>query len=175
MSRLDDEILNKYIDGELEADEFDKVSKILSSSVEDNRRFLALQRVHDELRNAEVPELSPKFTAAVMSKIKGKAKLRKKDRAFAVTLGVVFVGACLFIIGFVLFNLPGGQSAGASSGTDLKIYVNAFTRILESFSKFFTSTNISIIGSIISFGLLISGYFFFESIKHTKNGIGKLH
>ena len=174
MNRLDDETLNKYIDGELDADDFDEVSKILSYSEEDNKRFLALQRVHDELKNAGVPEVSLNFTGSVMAKIKVKARARKKDSAFVITLGSILVGACLFIIGYIIFNLPGGQTASAS-GPDLKNYVNAFTVMLESFSKLLNQTNISILGSVISFGLLISGYFFFESIKHTKNGFGKLH
>lgn len=175
MNRLDDDILNKYIDGELDSAAFDEVSRILSSSEEDNRRFLALQRVHEELKNSEIPEVSGSFTASIMAKIKVKSKARNKDSAFVITIGSVFVGACLLIIGYILFNLPGGQAAGSSSGTDLKNYLNMFMAAFESLSKLLTSTNISILGSVISFGLLISGYFFFESIKHTKNGFGKIH
>jgi hypothetical protein len=174
MNRLDDEILNKYIDGELDADAYDEVSKILSYSEEDNRRFLALQRVHEELKNSEVPEVSLNFTASIMAKIKVKTRARKKDSAFVLSLSSILVGACLFIIGYIIFNLPAGQT-GSTASMDFKSYINAFTGVFESFSKFFTSTNISILGSIISFGLLISGYFFFESMKHTKNGFGKLH
>ena len=110
-----------------------------------------------------------------MAKIKVKARARKKDSALVITFGSVLVGACLFIIGYIIFNLPAGQSSGTASGADLKAYINVFAGMFESFSKLLTATNISILGSIISFGLLISGYFFFESIKHTKNGFGKLH
>ena len=50
MNKLSDEILNKYIDGELDHSSLLHVNEVLSNSLDDKKRLQALLVIHNELK-----------------------------------------------------------------------------------------------------------------------------
>jgi len=54
MNLLSDEILNKYIDGDLDYASLKHVNEVLSSSVEDKKRLQALLAVHNQLKKNQL-------------------------------------------------------------------------------------------------------------------------
>ena len=68
------------------------------------------------------------------------------------------------------------QSGGSAQNTrDIDNYVNFISKISTSIKGLLTSKNISIVGSILSFGIIITGYLFFENQRQIKRNLSKLH
>ncbi len=174
MIRLSDEILNKYIDGELEQSTLNEVKEQLKNSEEDRNRLAALQHVHKELGRLEVYEPHSDFTSRVMAYIRKSAVKANKDRYFMFSISTIFILICLAVIGYV-FVLGVSNGSGGFSTFSIDSYINSLTNFLESFKNILSAKNISIIGSIFSFGIIITGYIFFENLRHTKRKLGKLH
>ena len=168
MNRLNDEILNKYIDGELDFKTLNEVKAILKESEPDRENLKVLLRVHNELKEIKEFEVSRNFTSGLMQKITAKFKPKKADKYFIVSVSSFFILLSLAIIGVfiaLIINSPGQSSSSEQ-------FFGYLVSSLESFSifirKIFSGTGISIFGSIISLGLLITAYFFFESHRHIK-------
>ena len=174
MIRLTDEILNKYIDGELDSDTLNEVREALRSSDEDKKRLKALQMIHGGLNNMKPDEVSSYFTQLVMSKLQKELKVKKEERFFIFSISSVFVGLCLIIIGYVIFSLD--FSSQASKPVQIITnFSDTFENGILSLKTFLNSINTSIIGSIFSLIIIISAYFLFESAKRTKEQISKLN
>ena len=166
MIKLDDDILNKYIDGELDSSLAQQIKIQLESSLEDMNKYKALLFVHNELRGLPVEEISPNFTANLMLKIQRSLKSRKEQNFFVVSVLSLFFLISVGIIGYLLANYIFTAEPGSSDFlTQLTQRSQDFVTLLR---NFFSKGNVSIIGSIFSFVILISGYFFYESVKHSK-------
>ena len=174
MNRLSDEILNKYIDGELDYETLNEVKAILKESEADRENLKVLMKVHNELKSIKEFKVSDNFTSVVMSKIVSKFKPKKSDKYFIISISSFFILLSLAIIGIVIALLVNSTQQTSSTEQFLGYLVSS----LESFSvfirKIFNGSGISIFGSIISLGLLISAYFFFESHKHINEIQNKL-
>ena len=174
MIKLTDEILNEYIDGELDSDTLNEVKKALSLSDEIRKRLKALQMVHTGLNNIKPDEVAPNFTQLIMSKLQKQLKVKKEQRFFIFSISSVFVGLCLLIIGYVIYSLDFSSKDSKPLQT-----VTNFSDTLEKgilfLKSFLGSINTSIIGSIFSLIIIITAYFLFENIKRTKEQISKLN
>ena len=174
MIKLTDEILNKYIDGELDSNTLNEVREILMSSDEDRKRLKALQMVHTGLSNMKSDEVSPDFAQLVMSKLQKELKVKKEDRFFIFSISSVFVALCLIIIGYVIYSLD--FSLQVSEPVQIITnFTDTFDNGILSLRTFLDSINTSVVGSIFSLIILISAYFLFENVKRTKEQISKLN
>ena len=175
MIELTDEILNKYIDGELDSGVMMQVQEQLKNSEIDKKRLAILQAIHKELKKIETIEVKNDFTSLVMDKLIRKVKAKKKDRLFIFSISSIFLVSSLAIIVYSLVLIAGSSTGGNADSQNINNYINYFVHILTSVKNLLTSQNISIIGSIFSFGLLITGYFFFENLRQSKRRLSKLH
>ena len=69
MIQITDEILNKYLDSELNREEAEQVKSALRNSEELQRKFNALKLVQDKLSILKEDEVSAGFTEKLMKKI----------------------------------------------------------------------------------------------------------
>ncbi len=171
MNRLSDEILNKYIDNELSEEEKLKIRQQIQSSEEDKKRFAALQAVHINLKKEHVPEVSPDFTSRLMSKIMKQRKAKNEQRVFIFSIGSVFLIILLIIIGFFISSTINTESS--SSVSILNTIVSFMAEFGSKISLGFSGKYISIVGSILSFSIILTAYFFFDYKKHTNHWFGK--
>ena len=174
MNKLSDEILNEYIEGDLNPSEMTEVKNTLKESPEDRKRLNALLKIHNELKRIKQYEVGSEFTSLVMSKIGLKFKPKKSDKYFIVSISSFFILVSLIIFGFVISNLISSSSHSSSTDTIANNLVSYFKDIAVYVGKVFTGSGISIFGSIISLGILITAYFFFESHKNIKEIQNKL-
>ncbi len=174
MNRLSDEILNKYIDGELDYETLNEVKAILKESEPDRENLKALLKVHDELKGIKEFKVNASFTFNIMHKITAKFKPKKADKYFIISVSSFFILLSLAILGTVIALIINEPGQSASTEQVLTNFVSA----IESFSvflrKIFSGSGMSIFGSIISLGILVTAYFFFESHKHIKEIQNKL-
>jgi hypothetical protein len=170
MINITDEILNKYLDGELSRDEIDQVNLALHNSEELQKKFNALKLVHKELLNFREDEVSDSFTNILMKQIViKKFVLPKQQKYFIASVAAFMTLLCLVIFGF---SISAVLSASPSSIGDSSSLFDSIPNLSEGlfkiFKQLFSGTGLSIIGSIFSIIVLISGYFFFEMQKRSK-------
>lgn len=173
MMELSDEILNRYIDGELSTAEMKEVKEILKDSEDAKRRLLAMQLVHNELKNYPERKTSADFTSMLMRKIVRRTE-PKGQKYFIFSISSVFVLISLGIIGYLTSYILslGSSSEEGSTGIDNFIYL--VERMAGGIKTLFSSGNISIIGFIFSFAIIISAWFFFDSHRQAKAKLTKL-
>ena len=168
MNLLSDEILNKYLDGELDKNQSAEIEEILNKSENDRKRFSALKLIHNELSLMQEDKVSVDFTNNVMTRVNKKFALPKQQNYFIVSISSILVLICLVIVTYVVTAII-SSSAPQTESLQITETVNRFGNglILE-LKKLFSGKNLSIIGSVFSLGILISGYFFFEQQKRRK-------
>jgi hypothetical protein len=160
MRTLSDEILNKYIDGELSRDEMREVEETIKNSREDRIELNAIQNTDRSLKNMRLIEVKSNFTSLVMNKIQRSLQSSQEQKKFIVSIFSIFILMCLVVVGIVGFNLIRNYNPGTSNAiTDSIKYVASASEFI---SKILNSRNISIVGGVFSFGLIISAWFFFD-------------
>jgi anti-sigma factor RsiW len=160
MKTLSDDILNKYIDGELSRDEMRAVEETIKNSGQDRMEITALKRTDLSLKNIKLIEVRSNFTSIVMNKIQRSLRSQQEQKKFIVGIISVFSAMCLAIVGFVGFEIIRNYNPTASSA--IRDFIKYVTNASQLISGIFNSRNISIIGGVFSLGLVISAWFFFD-------------
>jgi anti-sigma factor RsiW len=172
MNLLSDEILNKYLDGELDKNQSAEVEEILNKSEYDRKRFSALKLIHKELTLMQEDKVSVDFTNNVMARVNKKFALPKQQNHFIISITSVLILICLVIVTYVVTAVI-SSSAPQTESLQITETVNRFgSGLISELMKLFSGKNLSIIGSVFSLGILISGYFFFEHQKRSKINLG---
>ena len=167
MKYISDEILNKYIDGELHPEEINSINNLLLTDTELKKRLSSLKRVNIELKKIREDELTDAFTRRVMQRISKKYRVPKEQKVFITAIISFFSVLCLSIFGYIVINIAGEVSVTVSAGAE-KTVNNYSQPFIQSLVNTFSGLNISVFGSILSIVLLVSGYFFFEMSKQSK-------
>jgi len=170
MIQITDEILNKYLDSELNREEAEQVKLTLRSSEELQRKFNALKFVNDKLYDLKEAEVSPDFTNDLMKQIlKSRYVVPKQQKYFIVSVATFITLLCLVIFGFsisaIISSAPPSISESKSVVDSISNLSDGLVNVLK---HLFSGEGLSIIGSIFSLLIIISGYFFFEMQKRAK-------
>ena len=173
MIQITDEILNKYLDNELNREQAEQVKSAIRNSEELQRKFNALKLVHDNLSIIKEDEVSSGFTDKLMKQIVKRSVVPKQQKYFIASVATFITLLCLVIFGF---SISAMISATSSSIGDSKSVFDSVSGLSEGLVKalqhLFSGAGLSIIGSIFSIIVLISGYFFFEMQKRSKADLG---
>jgi hypothetical protein len=168
-----DELLNSYIDGELQSGELEEVQLLLK--IEDNvKRLKALRVVDDSLRTLESDSAPAGFTAKVMKSISaGSTKIKLSKNYFASSINIIFVVSILAIIAFIFSQANLNYTA---SGIDSKVNdtVNMINQCILPLLTFFKNKSVMFFGSSFSLILLLGAYYFIEDHKTFKKRIESL-
>jgi len=160
---LSDDILNKYLDGELSREIIIEIEDTIKNSPKDRRRLFALQETDRSLKNLKVTEVKSDFTSLIMKKIQRSLQSNQEQKKFIISIMSFFVLMCLIIAGSVGFEIIRNLNPVTTSG--LRNSIKFITSASEYMANIFNSRNISIIGEVFSFGLIISAWFFFDYSK----------
>lgn len=174
MDEINDDILNKYLDGELNSTEKLKVEKAINISEDIRKRYHALKTVHHNLIKLKEDETSPDFVSLVMSKINRKPDWFRKQNYFLAAMYMLFIGASLTLIGYVTYGILSSGNPQDNPSTLIEnttLYLENFISLIKNFLK---GTNLSVVGSILAFLVIISGYMFFEFFKNNKSNLNKI-
>jgi len=177
MIQITDEILNKYLDGELNKEEAEQVKSALRNSEELQRKFNALKFVNDKLFDLKEEEVSPDFTTDLMKRIlKSRFVVPKQQKYFIVSVATFITLLCLVIFGFsisaIISSAPPSIGESKSVVDSITYMSDGLVKVVE---KVFSGQGLSIVGSIFSIIIIISGYFFFEMQKRAKADLGNGH
>jgi hypothetical protein len=162
-------MLNRYLDGEMSSEESKQVKAELLASEKLQKRLNTLKLVHEKLYNLKEDEVSAGFTSKVMSKIGHKKFIvPKQQKYFIFSIATFITILCLVILGFSISAIVSASSP-ANGSLNIVDTVNVLSTGLVDFIKhLFTGRGLSILGSVFSLVIIISGYFFFEIQKRSK-------
>jgi len=174
MIQITDEILNRYLDGELSREEAEQVKSALRTSEDLQRKFNALKLIHDKLYRIKEDEVSPAFTDDLMKRIlKSRFVVPKQQKYFIVSIASFITLLCLVIFGFsisaMISSVPSTIGESSSVVDSITYISDGLVKVVE---KVFSGQGLSIVGSIFSIIIIISGYFFFEMQKRAKADLG---
>lgn len=172
MNLLSDEILNKYLDGELDKNQSAEIKEILNKSENDRKRFSALKLIHKELSLMQEDKVSVDFTESVMRRVNKKFVLPKQQNYFIFSIASILVIVCLGIVAYVISAILSSSPMQTESLQITETVNRLGNGLILELKKLFSGKNLSIIGSVFSLGILISGYFFFEQQKRSKINLG---
>lgn len=175
MNLLSDEILNKYIDGELEPSVIQKVNEMLKSSEEDQKKLKALQLIHEGLKNIAEIKTSPNFTSVVMVKIKSRMKKKKNDIYFIYSMASILISICLIITGFVFSNINFTTKTTFRLTHIMNTYINYIIFFNDKMKDILNPNIILMFGPITTIGIIIMAYLFYENHKRTQTELNKIH
>jgi hypothetical protein len=95
-----------------------------------------------------------------MNKIQRSLRSKQEQKKFIVGVVSIFLIMCLAIAGIVGFEIIRNFNPGRSEAVTNSIkYITSASQLI---SSIFNSRNISIVGGVFSFGLIISAWFFFD-------------
>jgi cytochrome b subunit of formate dehydrogenase len=164
MNNINDELLNKYLDGELNREEKDLVKTLIESSLEVKKRYETLLKAHSLFNSVEEESPSIDFTKLVMKKLDNKSAIAQQQKYFLLSmlslLGLIILG----ITGYALYQVISSIQPIQSS----EIVTTYSKGLGDSVSNLFGQKNLTIFGSVLSFIMLISGYFLYDYQKHSK-------
>ena len=173
MNLLTDDILNKYLDGELSHNGSEDVKSALHDSEELRRKFNALKLVHSNLLSIKENEVSNDFTEKLMKQIVRKATAPKQQKYFIASVVTFITLLCLVIFGFSISAMISATSSAAGNSQSVLDSVSSLSEgLVKTLQQLFSGAGLSIIGSVFSLIVLISGYFFFEMQKRSKASLG---
>jgi hypothetical protein len=165
---INNEILNSYLDGDLNPNEMDKVKKALESSSELKKEFDDLDRTHNILSKQKVCQTKNDFTNLVMQKISKKSKSENEQKIFLISILSILCIITVGIIGFILYQIVSAMPSTIDSTNT----ISSLSKNLNNFfSDLFSKNRLTLLGSILSFVMLISAYFLFELQKHSRKNL----
>jgi hypothetical protein len=169
--KVTEEILNKYIDGELQPEVLEELNEQLAKSKEDLEKLRALQALHRSLSKIKPEETPADFTRIVMFRINKKSKAGNEQKFFIGIISAVFISFSILIAGYVLYLIASTSNTTNQMGEAFTIVKSYIKIVINPLEKLFSGNNMRIIGSILSMTILGSAYYFFETFKRIKNNI----
>lgn len=174
MSKLTDEILNKYIDNEFSASELREIKEAVENDEDALKRMKALRTVDDLLRQIEVEEAPKNFTEQFM-KVLGSASKTVKPKVsyfFVTVVTILSIG----VIGVTLLAFHSVEKNNTQSSIEPYIdqIKDFFTKNFSFSGNIIDNNIVTLIGGVLSLILLISTYFMFESHKNFKNKLDNI-
>ncbi|MCZ7610503.1 MAG: hypothetical protein M5U17_10100 [Ignavibacterium sp.] len=164
MNNINDEMLNQYIDKELNAEQIRIIDEAIKNSPELKSRYLALVNADSVLRKMNFESVTPDFTKSVLQRIQRRKLLAKQQKHFLFAvislLGIIILGIVVYLF-YQIISLASPESD--------KIVTSYSKDLGDYFSNLFGKKNISIFGSVLSFIMLVSAYFLYEYQKKSKN------
>jgi len=174
MKNITDEILNDYIDNQLDGATIQELKKQLDENENALNRLKALRVVDNSLKNIDIIPAPEGFTNRLMDLIaKSTKKVVSKVSYFFVSVIGLFTIMIISVLGFAYYTSAKSNQVSGYDTSLLKVseYVNRFISLIK---NFFSNQNITTVGMALTVLLLISGYYLLESHKEFKEKIKNL-
>lgn len=159
MSDRVNELVNRFLDGELKGKELQDFEDLMKSD-ENKKLFQAYSALDKSSRKSPSDSLPSNFTSTIMLNIHRNVKAKNEDKKFFLVIISVFALLMLLLIGFLISQLFNNDVSGSSTLVKDTIYYIKDT--VEYLRYIFPKQSISILGAFISFGILITAWFFVD-------------
>ena len=164
MKIIDDNLLNNFIDNDLSIEEKQFIQSEIDKNPEIKKRYENLLLIHNSLKNSEISSTSIDFTKTLMQKISKRELRSVQQKRFLFVMLSIFGIVTVGIVGFLFYQL-----ISTITFNDSNELVTNYSKIIgDYFTSIFGKKNLSIFGSVLSFIMLVAGYFLFDYQKQSK-------
>lgn len=164
MKIIDDNLLNNFIDNDLSIEEKQVLQNEIENNPEIKKRYENLLLIHNSLKNSEIGSTSIDFTKTLMQKISKREQRSVQQKRFLFFMLSIFGFVTAGIVGYLFYQLFSSLTFTTSN----ELVTNYSKGIGDYISSLFGKKNLSIFGSVLSFIMLVAGYFLFEYQKQSK-------
>jgi hypothetical protein len=177
MNHLSDELLNKYIDNELDIHELNIVNEHIKTCDSCLARLKAQRIVEQNLRRIEAYEVPAGFTEMMMKQIlsyKPVTEYFKPKKSYFLRFIFIFLGLCILsVMGLGLYEIyiSSATFENPSWYSGISKYI---TSEFETYTRLFRNQTFTVIGGAFTFILLISIYFIYDAHRSFKNRVSSL-
>lgn len=173
MKKISDELINKYLDGELSGQELREFNELLQNDEEALNKLKVHKYVDETLRDIPVEKAPDNIKLSVMQKLKPNFKAKKLTNSFFYAVVGIFSVMILGILGYALKDI---SFAGGDSMITERISESVNKLLsgkLDSVMSLFTSNEFMLAGASVTLILLLVTYFIFESHKDVLKRLDK--
>jgi anti-sigma factor RsiW len=168
MKNVNDELLNKYIDGELSVQEIDDLEKDLTVNPDLVDRLKAIKMTDTVLKTMEHDSAPRNIANRIMQKIESVSSVKNQKPYFVYGIGVFIVMVTLAAIGIVISMVP-PESVGSSTIDPFMDKVTvAVSENASIISDVLQNPVLLLIGASLTLLSLITAYYLFDSHKTFK-------
>ncbi len=169
MKKITDEMLNDYIDNQLDSTALSELKKDLADDEESLNKVKALKIVDETLRDLEVYEAPANFSEKVMNLIANSAKSIKPKINYFFTgiisvFGIIIAG--VLAAAWMIVEKQNPTSKNSQVVESAKQFVN---ENLTAVNKVFNNHQVLFAGCLLVAVLLLSAMVVFDSHKNFKN------
>lgn len=172
MNKREEELLNKYLDAEISAEELDELKSLMELNPELKLHISANNFIESNLPDFKTKGLPSDFTERVMNEISSLRTPVKSfsDKRFFVLMGIFFL---VIIAGTILASLflSGGESAAGFSLNLISAPKFDLTPLLHKIDSFFDSYNYRTLYLSLTLLLIATWGMLWNSYKNFKKGM----
>lgn len=166
-------IVNKYVDNELNKQEIDNVNGLIDKDEEFRNTLSVHKYVHESLYDIPLKLAPNGFTELLMNKIVHRISDKyKKNYAFRAVIAFfsVFLMVSLFMLFYFLGSLEIVQTASSTASN----YTEKIIPTISYFTDFVKTDIFKTVTGLIGFIILVGFYFNINSHKELKNRLKEL-
>lgn len=168
-----DEILNKYVDNELNQDELKSVENLVNTNPSFSTSLKVHKYVHDSLHEIPVKSAPSGITELVMNKIF--KKLSEKYKKNYLFRGVISVLSLILIVTlFILFSYLGDLAFVKEATSASDIYFDKINPVFNYLYQLVKTDTFKTVAGLLGFIILIAFYFNLNSHKELKEKLNQL-
>lgn len=164
MKKLNDELINKYIDNELNSEELKEFTNQINSDAEAIQKIKAVKLIEDTISKSEIIPAPANFTDKLMTSINGNISKVQTDSKFFKMIISIF---SILIVGIFATTFATVSWENSEVTSKIKNFVDGVS--FDGVSKLFQNENILMIGGGIIVILGFSILFIYESHKSFKH------
>ena len=167
MNNLNDELINRYIDKELDGAQISDLKRIIEANPDELKKLKTLQFVDQTLCELETIPAPDNFTERFMSKLNSALPAKYSNfRFFKVIIGIFGLLILGTIVSVFLIQTPENGTSAFSEYVD-KIK-QAVSQKNISFENLLSNKTILFIGGFLTCMMMIMAYFIIDSHKTLK-------
>lgn len=172
MKKLTNDLMNGYIDNELNQSEIDLVNKIITENPDQLKQLKAHQFVDQGLKKLDVDKAPSNLTQIVMEKISNSISVKNQKPYFLYGVLSVFGIGILSSIIYLALLIPSDKTESLHSRPLFDKVSLFFGNVSSSMNMVFESSNVITIGLALTFVLII-GFLFM--LSYQKQVVEKLN
>jgi len=168
MKQINDELLNRYIDGELSGQEIDELEKILAVDSDLVDRLKALKITDTVLKTMEHDAAPKNVAQKIMQKIESVSSIKNQKPYFIYGIGIFISVITLAAIGLVISLVPPESESLLTIEPFMEKVTMAVSENASLISDVLQNPVILLIGASLTLISLIIAYYLFDSHKSFK-------
>ncbi len=168
MKNVNDELLNKYIDGELSAQEIDDLEKELAANSSLVDRLKALKMTDTVLKGMEHESAPANIAQKIMQKIESVSSIRNQKPYFLYGIFAVIAFITIAAVGVVISQLPPESEKSLPIEPFIDKLTLAVSENANVISEVLQNPIILLVGASLTLISLIVAYYMFDAHKSFK-------